>query len=218
MLTVGDHFPPFDLAAVAGWEEPALTRVRSEDFTGRWVVVFFWPMDFTSVCPTEVYGFDKAAPELGQLGASVVGVSIDSEHVHRAWRRHHPHLRHLSIPLASDVKRELVAATGVLDRAAGVALRATFVVDPRGVIRHVSVHDLGTGRSVDEVVRTLAALQSGGPTPCGWQPGDQLAAEAEPAGSRGSTGAGGSAEYTTGGDGDPRRSGAVPFGEPVASS
>lgn len=179
MLTVGDQFPPFDLAAVAGWEEPAFTRVRTEDYAGRWLVVFFWPMDFTSVCPTEVYGFDRAARDLDQLGASVVGVSVDSEHVHRAWRRQHPHLRHLSIPLASDVRRELVTATGVLDRSSGVALRATFLFDPAGVIRHVSVHDLGTGRSVGEVVRTLAALLSGGPTPCGWQPGDALATGAD---------------------------------------
>ena len=182
MLTVGDPFPPFDLAAVDGWEEPALTRVRSADYAGRWLVVFFWPMDFTSVCPTEVYGFDRAAAELDRLDASVVGVSIDSEHVHRAWRRHHPHLRHLSIPLASDIRRELTTAAGVLDRASGVALRATFLVDPAGAIRHVSVHDLGTGRSVSEVVRTLAALQSGGPTPCGWQPGDDMAKDPDDAG------------------------------------
>ena len=175
MLTVGDPFPPFDLAAVTGWDEPTLSRVRSADLAGRWLVVFFWPMDFTSVCPTEVYGFDRAAPELSRLDTAVLGVSIDSAHVHLAWRRHHPHLRHLSIPLASDIKRELVTATGTFDRATGVALRATFVVDPGGTIRYVSVHDLGTGRNVDEVVRTVAALQSGGPTPCGWQPGDALA-------------------------------------------
>lgn len=172
MLTVGDQFPSFDLPAVIGWEQPVFTRVRSADLVGQWLVVFFWPKDFTSVCPTEVFGFDRLAPQLHDMGATVVGVSLDSEHVHRAWRQFHPHLRHLSIPLASDVKRELVTAVGVLDRTEGVALRATFVVDPQGTIRHVSVHDLATGRSVEEIRRTLAALLVTHPTPCGWQPGD----------------------------------------------
>lgn len=172
MLTVGDPFPAFDLPAVAGWEEPTFTRARSSEFAGQWLVVFFWPKDFTSVCPTEVLGFDRLAPELHDMGASVIGVSLDSEYAHRAWRLHNPHLRHLTIPLASDIRRDLVSAVGVLDRTEGVALRATFLVDPSGIIRHVSVHDLGTGRNVEEIRRTLAALLSDHPTPCGWQPGD----------------------------------------------
>lgn len=174
MLTVGDRFPPFDLPAVAGWEEPELTRVRSEGRGGRWLVVFFWPMDFTTVCPTEIYAFSRLAPEFDALDTDVVGVSIDSEFAHRAWRRQHPHLRHLHVPMAADVRRELVTACGVADPERGVALRATFVVDPGGVIRHVSVHDLATGRSVDEVLRTVGALQTPAPTPCGWRPGDEL--------------------------------------------
>lgn len=174
MLTVGDSFPPFDLPAVTGWDEPVLSRVRSGDRGGRWMVVFFWPMDFTTVCPTEVYAFSKLAPEFAALDTDVVGVSVDSEFAHRAWRQQHPHLRHLSIPLASDVGRQLVTATGVADAERGVALRATFVVDPADTIRHVSVHDLATGRSVDEVLRTVAALQTPSATPCGWRPGDEL--------------------------------------------
>lgn len=174
MLTVGDTFPPFDLPAVSGWDEPVFTRVRSGGRSGRWLVVFFWPMDFTTVCPTEIYAFSRLAPEFSALDTDVVGVSIDSEHAHRAWRRQHPHLRHLAIPMASDVKRELVTATGVADAERGVALRATFVVDPFDIIRHVSVHDLATGRSVDEVLRTVAALQTPAPTPCGWHPGDDI--------------------------------------------
>lgn len=176
MLTVGDSFPSFDLPAVVGWEEPVFGRVRSSDLQGRWALVFFWPMDFTTVCPTEISAFSRLAPEFEALDTVVVGVSIDSEHAHRAWRLQHPHLRHLAVPMASDLRRELVTATGVLDRDRGVALRATFVVDPEGVIRHVSVHDLATGRSVDEVLRTLAALQTRTATPCGWRPGDALPA------------------------------------------
>ena len=176
MLTVGDRFPEFDLAAVSGEEEPAIVRVTSSDSTGRWLIVFCWPMDFTTICPTEIVGFGRVAGRLAELGTDVVGFSIDSEHAHLAWRRSQPHLRRLPIVLASDVKRELSSALGVLDRATGVALRATFVVDPTGVIRFVSVHDLATGRNVDEVVRTLEALQAGAPTPCGWQPGDETLA------------------------------------------
>jgi alkyl hydroperoxide reductase subunit AhpC len=177
MLTVGDRFPPFDLPAVVGWDEPRVTRIRSEDVAGRWLVVFFWPMDFTSVCPTEIAAFSRLAPQFAALETELVGVSVDSEYAHRAWRRQHPHLRHVSVPMASDVGRQLVEALGIADRSRHVALRATFVVDPEGTIRHVSVHDLATGRSVDEVLRTVAALQAPAPTPCGWRPGDQLASD-----------------------------------------
>lgn len=176
MLTVRDRFPEFDLPAVVGTDEPELTRVCRADYAGSWLVVFSWPMDFTTVCPTEIVGFGRAEARFAQLGAALLGFSIDSEHAHLAWRRTQPHLRHLPVPLAADVKRELASALGVLDPETGVALRATFIVDPDGMIRFVSVHDLATGRSVDEVVRTLEALQRGEPTPCGWRPGDDTLA------------------------------------------
>jgi alkyl hydroperoxide reductase subunit AhpC len=178
MLTVGDQFPSFDLPAVVGWEEPKFARVTSEDLAGQWLVVFFWPMDFTSVCPTEIAAFNRLAPEFAALDAALVGVSVDSEYTHRAWRRQHPHLRHLHVPMVSDTGRVLVDALGIADRDRRVALRATFIVDPDRRIRHVSVHDLATGRSVDEVLRTLAALKTAGPTPCGWRPGKPLASDA----------------------------------------
>lgn len=171
MLTVGDMFPDFDLPAVVGRTDPHIDRVRLADYDDRWLVVFFWPMDFTTVCPTEIFGFGRAEGRFQELGCDIVGGSIDSAHVHLAWRRDHPHLRTLPIPMLADVKRELTGALGILDPESGVALRATFVVDPKGIIRHVSVHDLRTGRSVDEVLRTVRAMQAGGPTPCGWQPG-----------------------------------------------
>ena len=100
------------------------------------------------------------------------GVSIDSEYVHLAWRGNHPDLRHLPFPMAADVKRELTGALGILDPDEGVALRATFIVDPEGIIRFVSVNDLDTGRNVDEVLRSLTAIQAGGLTSCGWRVGD----------------------------------------------
>ncbi len=172
MLTVGDRFPDFDLAAVVGKDDPHLDRVRLDDYQGRWLVMFFWPKDFTFVCPTEISGFGEAEPRFAQVGASIVGASVDNEYVHLAWRHQHPDLRSLPIPMAADLKRDLAGALGILDGAEGVALRATFIVDPEAVIRFVSVHGLDTGRNVDEVLRTLQALQTGGLTACGWHPGE----------------------------------------------
>jgi alkyl hydroperoxide reductase subunit AhpC len=171
MLTVGDHFPPFDLAAVDGAEQPTLSRARSSDYAGQWLVAFFWPKDFTFVCPTEIAEFGHQHDAFTAAGARVLGVSIDNEYVHLAWRGAHPDLARLPFPMASDLKRELSSALGILDPGEGVALRATFIVDPEGIIRYVSVHDLDTGRNVDEVLRTLLAVQRGGLTACGWQAG-----------------------------------------------
>jgi peroxiredoxin (alkyl hydroperoxide reductase subunit C) len=173
MLTIGDRFPDFDLAAVVGREDPHIERVRSKDYDGNWLVVFFWPKDFTFVCPTEIAGFGNAQQRFAELGASVVGVSVDNEYVHLAWREQHPDLRLLPFPMVSDLKRELASELGILDKDEGVALRATFVVDPEGLIRFVSVYDLDTGRSVEEVLRTVEALQTGGLTACGWQHGQE---------------------------------------------
>jgi peroxiredoxin (alkyl hydroperoxide reductase subunit C) len=161
---------------VIGRNDPHIDRVRSKDYEGRWLIVFSWPKDFTFVCPTEIAGFGRAERRIAELDASVLGVSVDSEYVHLAWRQHHPHLRTIPFPMASDIKRELCTQLGILDRNEGVALRATFIVDPEGIIRFVSVHDLNTGRNVDEVLRTLAALQAEGLTACGWQPGEETLA------------------------------------------
>lgn len=177
MLTVGDTFPDFDLAAVVGRTDPRIEQVRRSDFAGRWLVAFFWPMDFTSVCPTEIFGFGRASARFGELGVDIVGGSVDSQHAHLAWRRTHPHLHDVPFPMLADVRRELTGPLGIIDAGTGVALRATFVVDPDARIRHVSVHDLRTGRNVEEVLRTVGALQAGAPTPCGWQPGDDTLAE-----------------------------------------
>jgi lipoyl-dependent peroxiredoxin subunit C len=176
MLTVGDTFPDFDLAAIGGAAEPDITRVCSADYRGRWLVVFFWPKDFTFVCPTEIAAFGELAPRFAEAGASLLGVSTDNEYVHLAWREYHPRLRRLSIPMVSDIRRDLTGALGILDKIEGVALRASFVVDPEGIIRFLAVNDLATGRSANEVLRSLLAIQAGGLTECGWQAGDELLA------------------------------------------
>src|SRR5437763_7386757 len=181
LLTIGDQFPAYRLTALIGGDlskvdaqqpEDYFTTISSDDFEGKWRVVFFWPKDFTFVCPTEIAAFGKLARDFADRDAQVLGASIDSEYVHLAWRGSHPDLRDLPFPMIADVKRELAGALGVLDRKEGVAMRATFVVDPQGVIRFVSVNDLNVGRNPAEVLRVLDALQTDELCPCNWQKGE----------------------------------------------
>jgi alkyl hydroperoxide reductase subunit AhpC len=175
MLTVGDKIPAFDVAAVVSTDpEQAFTRITDQSDRGKWKIIFFWPKDFTFVCPTEIAGFGKLNKAFAERDAVIYGVSIDSEYVHLAWRRQHPDLKTLPFPMLADVKRELVSAFGVADRNEGVALRATFIVDPQGVIRFASVNDLSVGRNTDEVLRVLDALQSDELCPCNWQKGGEF--------------------------------------------
>jgi peroxiredoxin (alkyl hydroperoxide reductase subunit C) len=171
MLTVGQPFPHYSLTAVVSTEpEKEFRTLTNASDPGKWKVVFFWPMDFTFVCPTEIAAFGERNAEFARLNTVVIGASTDTHWVHLAWRNNHPALRALPIPMLADTKRELSSALGIL-HADGVPLRATFIVDPEGSIRHVSVNDLTVGRSVDEVLRILAALQTGELTPCSWTPG-----------------------------------------------
>ncbi len=175
MLTIGDRIPPFDVQAVVSIEDDkAFARVTDRSDEGKWKIIFFWPKDFTFVCPTEIAAFGKLAGEFHDRDAVIYGVSIDSEYVHLAWRKSHPDLRALPFPMLADVKREISQAFGVLDKQEGVALRATFIVDPQGVIRFASAHDLNVGRNVDEVLRTLDALQTDELCPCNWKKGDPV--------------------------------------------
>ena len=175
MLTVGNRFPEFNLkAAVSGDPKSAFADIGSASDRGKWKVVFFWPKDFTFVCPTEIAGFAKLNQEFNDRDAVIYGVSTDSEYVHLAWRQSHPDLRALPFAMVSDIKRELSSALGVLHPEEGVALRATFIVDPEGVIRFVSVNDLSVGRNPQEVLRVLDALQTDELCPCNWQKGDAV--------------------------------------------
>ncbi|HEX5098825.1 MAG TPA: peroxiredoxin [Polyangiaceae bacterium] len=172
MLTVGDRIPPFKLtAAVERTPGKEFSTVTHESYPGKWLILFFWPKDFTFVCPTEIAAFGQKDSEFKQRNAQVLGASTDNEYVHLAWREHDKTLRELPFPMLSDIKRDLSSALGILDKDAGVALRATFIVNPEGIIQWVSVNNLDTGRNVEEVVRALDALQTGELTPCGWQPG-----------------------------------------------
>jgi alkyl hydroperoxide reductase subunit AhpC len=172
MLTVGERFPEFRLTAAVGLENGKEFReITHESFPGKWKVVFFWPMDFTFICPTEIAEFGRRNQDFEDRGAQLLGASTDTHYVHLAWRQHHPDLKDLPYPMLADTKRELSTALGVLHAHDGVALRATFIVDPDGVIRFVNVNDLSVGRNVDEVLRVLDALQTGELCPCNWQKG-----------------------------------------------
>jgi peroxiredoxin (alkyl hydroperoxide reductase subunit C) len=173
MLTVGDRIPNFDVQAVVSTDmEKAFARVTDQSAAGKWKVIFFWPKDFTFVCPTEIAAFGKLNRDFNDRDAVVYGASTDSEFVHLAWRRSHPDLKDLPFPMLADVKRELSGAFGILDRKEGVALRATFIVDPEGVIRFAAVNDLNVGRNPQEVLRVLDALQTDELCPCNWKKGD----------------------------------------------
>jgi peroxiredoxin (alkyl hydroperoxide reductase subunit C) len=175
MLTVGDKLPSFDLKAVVSTDpKTAFARITDRSDSGKWKVVFFWPKDFTFVCPTEIAAFGRLNGEFADRDAVIYGVSTDSEYVHLAWRTQHEDLKALPFPMLADIKRELAAALGVLDRGEGVALRATFIVDPEGVIRFVSVNDLNVGRNPQEVLRVLDALQTDELCPCNWQKGEEV--------------------------------------------
>ena len=173
MLTVGDKFPEFRLQAVTSLEKgKEFQEITHASHPGQWKVVFLWPMDFTFICPTEIAEFGRRNADFRDRDAQVLGASTDTHFVHLAWRNNHPDLKALPYPMLADTKRELSQALGVLHKTDGVALRATFIVDPEGIIRHVSVNDLSVGRNVDEVLRVLDALQTDELCPCNWKKGE----------------------------------------------
>jgi alkyl hydroperoxide reductase subunit AhpC len=181
MLGVGDAFPEYtltaliegDLSAVeAKQPEDFFTTISSDSHPGKWRVVFFWPKDFTFICPTEIAEFGRLTPEFADRDAQVLGASVDNEFVHYAWRKQHEDLKALPFPMLSDLNRDLATALGVLN-ADGVADRATFIVDPNNEIQFASVTAGSVGRNVEEVLRVLDALQTDELCPCNWQKGAQ---------------------------------------------
>lgn len=173
MLTVGDQFPAYELAACVSIDaSTAFETISNTSHEGKWRVVFFWPKDFTFICPTEIAEFGRLNGEFADRDAQVLGVSVDSEFVHLAWRRDHADLRDLPFPMLSDIKRELSTALGVLG-ADGVAQRATFIVDPNNEIQFAMVTAGSVGRNVSEVLRVLDALQTDELCPCNWKAGEE---------------------------------------------
>jgi peroxiredoxin (alkyl hydroperoxide reductase subunit C) len=173
MLTVGEKFPSFSVTATVSTDKnKAFETITDESYPGKWKLYFFWPKDFTFVCPTEIAAFGKLNGEFEARDTQVLGGSTDSEFVHLAWRNNHEDLKDLPFPMLADIKRDLTGELGVLDVNAGVAQRATFIVDPEGIIRFVYVTDLSVGRNPQEVLRVLDALQTDELCPCNWQKGE----------------------------------------------
>src|SRR5882757_1152261 len=140
MLGIGKQFPKFNVKAVVSSDlKSAFSDVNNGTFKGKWLVVFSYPKDFTFVCPTEIKGFADLNGQFKDRDAQVLSLSTDSEFVHLAWRQSHEDLKNLPFPMLSDIKRQLTQELGILDEHEGVAQRATFIVDPDGVIRFVYV-------------------------------------------------------------------------------
>ena len=175
MLQIGEKFPDFSLTATISTdkdETKAFKTVTQDSYAGKWKLYFFWPKDFTFVCPTEIAAFGKLNREFLDRDCQILGASTDNEYVHAAWRTHHADLKDLPFPMLSDIKRDLSGELGILDEKAGVAQRATFLVDPDNIIRFIYVTDLSVGRNPQEVLRVLDALQTDELCPCNWQKGE----------------------------------------------
>ncbi len=173
MLTPGSKAPAFDVPACVSIEKgKEFKNVNSKDLEGKWVVIYTYPKDFTFVCPTEIVEFDKKLKDFGDRGAVLLGGSTDNEFSHLAWRMQHADLKGLHHPLLF-VSPSMAQGFGLLQPAAGVALRATFIIDPQGTIRYAAANDLSVGRNVDEVIRVLDGLQTDELCPCNWKKGDE---------------------------------------------
>ena len=180
VLSIGSKFPDFKKKAVVSIEKgkefmDLTNEIATKD--GKWTVMFWWPKDFTFVCPTEIAEFNKKADEFSDRDAVLIGASTDSEFVHAAWRRDHTDLRNLKFPMLADTSKSLAEELGILDSEEKIAYRATFIIDPQGIIRWVSVNDLNVGRNVQEVIRVLDALQTDELCPCNWSKGEKTLTE-----------------------------------------
>ena len=170
---VGQPAPDFDMASTKNIEK-LNENVKLADYRGKWVVLLFYPLDFTFVCPTELTAFSDRYEDFQGIGAEVIGVSTDSAFSHRAWintPRDKGGVEGLKYPLAADSTKNVSRDYGVLIEARGIALRGLFVIDPEGVLRYKVVHDLNIGRSVEETLRVIQALQTGGLCQAEWKPG-----------------------------------------------
>ncbi len=172
-LLIGDPAPQFSKNALVGEE---FRNIALSDFFGKWVVLFFWPRDFTFVCPTEIKDFNAHLENFKQLNAVIVGASCDSTYVHRAWVK--ADLGQINFPLLADENHFLARAYNVLLEKEGIALRGTFIIDPDGILKYSVVSDLNVGRSVKETLRVLSALQTGELCPASWEQGQQTLGQA----------------------------------------
>lgn len=168
-LQIGQKAP--DFAAQALMADGSFKDVKLSDYKGKWVVLFFYPLDFTFVCPTEIQGFNKLYNDFKKLGAEVLAASTDSVYSHKAWCE--SALGKVQFPILGDTSHKVARSFNVLIEDKGIALRGTFIIDPNGILKSATVNDLPVGRSVEETLRTIQALQTGKLTGCGWKPGEK---------------------------------------------
>lgn len=174
ILAIGEKFPQFNKKAAVSIEKgKEFKDLSNEDLKDKWTVLFWWPKDFTFVCPTEIAEFNKNFEEFQDRDTLLIGASTDSEFVHAAWRRDHKDLKELKFPMLADTSKSLAEELGILEANEKVAYRATFIIDNEGIVRWVSVNDLNVGRNVQEVIRVLDALQTDELCPCNWSKGEE---------------------------------------------
>ncbi len=176
MLGLGQKFPEFKKLATVSLEKgQEFNEVTSEDHKkdGQWMVMFWYPKDFTFVCPTEIAEFNNSYDEFRDRDTALYGASTDSEFVHLAWRKDHNDLKGLKFPLIADTSKSLAEDLGILEEGEKIAYRVTFIVDPDGIVRWISANDLSVGRNVKEVIRVLDALQTDELCPCNWEKGQE---------------------------------------------
>jgi peroxiredoxin (alkyl hydroperoxide reductase subunit C) len=172
---VGQPAPDFNLPSTKNLEKLD-ENVKLSDYKGKWLIQVFYPLDFTFVCPTELTAFSDRIDEINGVGAEVLGISTDSVHSHRAWLRtprDQNGIEGLKYPLASDTGGRLARKYNILVEEENIALRGLFIIDPEGILRYSVVHDLNLGRSVDETLRVLQGLQTGGLCAADWTPGQE---------------------------------------------
>ncbi|MBK8368079.1 MAG: peroxiredoxin [Bacteroidetes bacterium] len=176
VISVGSKFPQFNKQAVVSTEQGKEFEMINNDIhlaKGKWMVQFWWPKDFTFVCPTEIAEFNKHVQDFSDRDTVLVGASTDTEFVHLAWRKNHEDLKNLKFPMLADTSKSLAEELGILDANEKIAYRTTYIVDPQGMVRWVSVYDLNVGRNVNEVIRVLDALQTDELCPCNWKKGEE---------------------------------------------
>ncbi len=166
MVKIGEKAPEFNVKA---YEKGKFTTVKLSDYKGKWCVLFFYPRDFTFICPTELTGFATRKTEFKALNCEVIAASTDSEHSHKAWFERD--LKDIQYPVIADTNHQISRSYGVLNEENGESERGTFIIDPKGIIRYMVVSDSGVGRSVSETLRVLQALQTGELCPVEWAPG-----------------------------------------------
>jgi lipoyl-dependent peroxiredoxin subunit C len=176
MISLGQKFPEFKKKATVSVKPgKEFTDITNNDHISKnkWLVMFWYPKDFTFVCPTEIVEFNRNKKEFESRNTELIGASTDTEFSHLGWMISHPDLKNLEIPLLADTSKSLAEDLGILEAEEKIAYRATFIADPKGIVRWINVNDLSVGRNVEEVIRVLDALQNGGLIPCNWKKGEK---------------------------------------------